>query len=401
MSKYVSEDDAPIVDTPIEGGEGEVITAVSGTEPDMPAQDHDEAIADVTSTRDGDIAPEAAPAPEQRFRFRQEEGEVTEVPAEAPAAAPAAPAEAPVAPVEAPEAPAAPMDAPAEAPAADGIPADAPAAPIADVPAAAPMVAPQPEADVAPMVPQEGEVPAAAPVAPEVEAPTAPVEAPVENAPAACGKKGFRQEDGEEISVVATEEPTAPPKTETEECPESGDEYVTKDVDEQIAPVIATQEDEMTNLEANPTEPVEAEKTNEETIIDPEFAEEQEAAEQEVEQMFRMGYRMEDEAEVSTDSEGGQDVDINVQVRKDDGDAHEADETEVEPAPEQRFRQEDEGEKIETVADITSAPVDAPVPDEVVDDTVPTPDPNIGNPDPENNPEACFQQMFMDGGQWL
>lgn len=396
MSKYVSEDDAPIVETPIEGGEGEVITAVNGTEPDMPAQDHDEAIADVTSTRDGDIAPEAAPVPEQRFRFRQEEGEVTEVPAEAPAAAPAAPAEAPVAPAEAP---AAPMDAPAEAPAADGIPADAPAAPIADVPAAAPMVAPQPEADVAPMVPQEGEVPAAAPVAPEVEAPTAPVEAPVENAPAACGKKGFRQEDGEPIHVTDTE-PRMPAESESETCPETGNEYETKNVNEPINPVIE-QEDELAdeeNLDSpDETEPVEIEKTNDETVLDPEFAEDQEAAETEIEQLFRMGYRMEDEAEVSTDSEGGQDVDINVQVRKDDGDAHEADETEVEPAPEQRFRQEDEGEKIETVADVVDAPSTEPVPDDVVDAAVPTPDPNAGNPDPEQS----FTSFMMDGGAWM
>lgn len=395
MSKYVSEDDAPIVETPIESGEGEVITAVSGTEPDMPAQDHDEAIADVTSTRDGDIAPADAPAPEQRFRFRQEEGEVAEVPA-APAEVPA---EAPVAPAEAP---AAPMDAPAAMPAADGVPAEAPAAPaeapIADVPAAAPMVAPQPEADVAPMVPQEGgEVPAATPVAPEVEAPTAPAEAPVENAPSACGKKGFRQEDGEPMHVTDTE-PRMPAEAENEVCPETGEEYETKNVNEPINPVIE-QDDELSddsNLESpDETEPVETEKTNDETVLDPEFAEDQEAAEAEVEQLFRMGYRMEDEAEISTDSEGGQDVDINVQVRKDDGDAHEADETEVEEAPEQRFRQE--GDEIETVADVVDAPSTEPVPDDVVDDVVPTPDPNAGNPDPDQS----FNSFMMDGGDWM
>ena len=391
---YRSEDEAPIVESPVVEDEGQVIPAVATTEPDMPPAPQTETIADVESTREADTDPELT------SYFHMEGEEAAPVPAEEPAApADAAPA----------EAPAAPMDAPAEVPAADAAPAVAPAeapmapaeAPIADVPAAAPMVPPQPETEAAPMVPQEGEVPPAAPVAPEVEAPTAPAEEPVADAPV----QRFRQEEGEEISVVSTPEPRMPVEGETAECPETGDEYVTKDIKEPINPVIE-QEDELVvdddaaedNDTAGGTEPVETGKTDDIVALEPEDSEDQQEAEAEAEMMFRQAFRMEEEEAITSDN-GDQDVDVHVEVRKDDGDEHEVDEPGDAPV-EQRFRQE-EGEDpvtVETAAD--GAKIDEPKPadDKIADAIVPDPiDPNAGNPDPEQ----MFSSFMQDGGSWM
>lgn len=391
---YRSEDEAPIVESPVVEDEGQVIPAVATTEPDMPPAPQTETIADVESTREADTDPELT----SYFHMEGEEA------APAPAEDPAAPADAAPA-----EAPAAPMDAPAEVPAADAAPAVAPAeapmapaeAPIADVPAAAPMVPPQPETEAAPMVPQEGEVPPAAPVAPEVEAPTAPAEEPVEDAPV----QHFRQEEGEEISVVATPEPRMPVEGETAECPETGDEYVTKDIKEPINPVIE-QEDELVvdddaaedNDTAGGTEPVETGKTDDIVALEPEDSEDQQEAEAEAEMMFRQAFRMEEEEAITSDN-GDQDVDVHVEVRKDDGDEHEVDEPGDAPV-EQRFRQE-EGEDpvtVETAADVAKIDEPKPADDEIADAIVPDPiDPNAGNPDPEQ----MFSSFMQDGGSWM
>ena len=410
---YRSEDEAPIVESPVVDDEGQVIAATATTEPDLPPAGPIEPISDVESTRE----PEADPTvPEQRFRQEGEEVEAAPAP-EAPAEAPAAPA---------------PMDAPAEAPAADAVPAEAPVAPapegvpaapadapVADVPAAAPMVPPQPEAEVAPVAPAEGEVAPAAPVAPEVEAPTAPVDQPVEDAPVQCGgKRGFKQEDGEEISVVETPEPTMPADTESETCPETGNEYVTKDVNEPINPVIS-QDDEIADDannegdEAGGTVPAETGKTDDITALEPEAAEDQQEAEAEIDEAtmsFRQAFRMEGEAEVEA---GDQDVNatVNVNVRKDDGDEHADDTAETgtevsdngDQAPEQFFRQEGEEtavapETVETVADVTKVETGEAPEDKVIDAAVPDPvDPNAGNPDPEQ----CFQSFMQEGGSWM
>lgn len=391
---YRSEDEAPIVESPVVEDEGQVIPAVATTEPDMPPAPQTETIADVESTREADTDPELT----SYFHMEGEEA------APAPAEEPAAPADAAPA-----EAPAAPMDAPAEVPAADAAPAVAPAeapmapaeAPIADVPAAAPMVPPQPETEAAPMVPQEGEVPPVAPVAPEVEAPTAPAEEPVEDAPV----QHFRQEEGEEISVVATPEPRMPVEGETAECPETGDEYVTKDIKEPINPVIE-QEDELVvdddaaedNDTAGGTEPVETGKTDDIVALEPEDSEDQQEAEAEAEMMFRQAFRMEEEEAITSDN-GDQDVDVHVEVRKDDGDEHEVDEPGDAPV-EQRFRQE-EGEDpvtVETAADVAKIDEPKPADDEIADAIVPDPiDPNAGNPDPEQ----MFSSFMQDGGSWM
>ena len=391
---YRSEDEAPIVESPVVEDEGQVIPAVATTEPDMPPAPQTETIADVESTREADTDPELT------SYFHMEGEEAAPVPAEEPAApADAAPA----------EAPAAPMDAPAEVPAADAAPAVAPAeapmapaeAPIADVPAAAPMVPPQPETEAAPMVPQEGEVPPAAPVAPEVEAPTAPAEEPVADAPV----QRFRQEEGEEISVVSTPEPRMPVEGETAECPETGDEYVTKDIKEPINPVIE-QEDELVvdddaaedNDTAGGTEPVETGKTDDIVALEPEDSEDQQEAEAEAEMMFRQAFRMEEEEAITSDN-GDQDVDVHVEVRKDDGDEHEVDEPGDAPV-EQRFRQE-EGEDpvtVETAADVAKIDEPKPADDKIADAIVPDPiDPNAGNPDPEQ----MFSSFMQDGGSWM
>ena len=395
---YRSEDEAPIVESPVVEDEGQVIPAVATTEPDMPPAPQTETIADVESTREADTDPELT----GYFHMEGEEA------APAPAEEPAAPAEAAPA-----EAPAAPMDAPAEVPAADAAPAVAPAeapmapaeAPIADVPAAAPMVPPQPETEAAPMVPQEGEVPPAAPVAPEVEAPTAPAEEPVADAPV----QRFRQEEGEEISVVSTPEPRMPVEGETAECPETGDEYVTKDIKEPINPVIE-QEDEIAvdddaaedNDTAGGTEPVETGKTDDIVALEPEDSEGQQEAEAEAEMMFRQAFRMEEEEAVASDN-GDQDVDVHVEVRKDDGDAHEVEEPGDAPVK-QCFRQE-EGEDpvtVETAADVAKIDDPKPADDKIADAIVPDPiGPNAGNPDPEQDPEQMFSSFMQDGGSWM
>lgn len=397
MAKYYrSEDEAPIVESPVADEEGQVIAATATTEPDLPPAGPVEPIAEVESTRE----PEADPTvPEQRFR---QEGEEVE------AAPEAAPAEAPMdAPAEVPAADAAPAEAPMApeaAPAPEGVPAAPADAPVADVPAAAPMVPPQPETEVAPMAPEAA--PEAAPVAPEVEAPTAPAEEPVEDAPV----QHFRQEEGEEISVVATEDPRMPADTESETCPESGDECVTKDIKEPINPVIE-QEDELAadpsedealkeGEEAGGTEPAEVETHNDITAIEPEAAEDQEAAENEVEEAtmrFSQAFHMEDDAtEIPVESDNGdQDVNVQVEVRKDDGDAHE-------DAPVQRFGFRQEGEEapevVETVSDVTKVDTEQPAEDDIADAVVPDPiDPDAGNPDPDQ----CFSSMFNMGGEWM
>ena len=400
MAKYYrSEDEAPIVESPVADEEGQVIAATATTEPDLPPAGPVEPIAEVESTRE----PEADPTvPEQRFR--QEGEEVEAAPEAAPAEAPAAPMDAPA---EVPAADAAPAEAPMApeaAPAPEGVPAAPADAPVADVPAAAPMVPPQPETEVAPMAPEAA--PEAAPVAPEVEAPTAPAEEPVEDAPV----QHFRQEEGEEISVVATEDPRMPADTESETCPESGDECVTKDIKEPINPVIE-QEDEITadpsedealkeGEEAGGTEPAEVETHNDITAIEPEAAEDQEAAENEVEEAtmrFSQAFHMEDDAtEIPVDSDNGdQDVNVQVEVRKDDGDAHE-------DAPVQRFGFRQEGEEapevVETVSDVTKVDTEQPAEDDIADAVVPDPiDPDAGNPDPDQ----CFSSMFNMGGEWM
>ena len=419
MAKYYrSEDEAPIVESPVTDDEGQVIAATATTEPDLPPAGPTEPISDVESTRE----PEADPTvPEQRFRQEGEEVEAAPAP-EAPADAPAAPA--PMdAPAEVPAADAAPAEAPV-APAPEGVPAAPADAPVADVPTAAPMVPPQPEAEVAPVAPAEGEVAPAAPVAPEVEAPTAPVDQPVEDAPVQCGGgkggKGFKQEDGEEISAVSTPEPRMPADTESETCPETGNEYVTKDVNEPINPVIEQEDDLATDDDANNegdeaggTEPAEAGKTDDITIIEPDAAEQQEDAENEIDEAtmsFRQAFRMEGEAEVEA---GDQDVNatVNVNVRKDDGDEHADDTAETgtevsdngDQTPSQRFRQEGEEstvapETVETVADVTKVETGEAPEDKVVDAVVPDPiDPNAGNPDPEQ----MFNSFMQEGGQWL
>lgn len=396
MAKYYrSEDEAPIVESPVADEEGQVIAATATTEPDLPPAGPVEPIAEVESTREPETDPTV---PEQRFR---QEGEEIEA-----APAPEAPAE---------EAPAAPMDAPAEVPAADAAPAEAPVAPapegvpaapaeapIADVPAAAPMVPPQPEAEVAPVAPAEGEAAPAAPVAPEVEAPTAPVDQPVEDAPVQCGKNGFKQEDGEEMSVVETPEPRMPADTESETCPETGDEYVTKDVKEPINPVIE-QEDEISESDdAGGTVPDEEGKTDDITIVEPETAESEQDVEEEIEQAtmgFRQAFHMEDDAteipaEVESDN-GDQDVNVQVEVRKDDGDAHE-------DTPEQRFGFRQEGEEapevVETVADVNKVETGEDAEGETIDAVIPDPiDPNAGNPDPDQ----CFRSFMQEGGGWM
>lgn len=417
MAKYYrSEDEAPIVESPVTDDEGQVIAATATTEPDLPPAGPIEPISDVESTRE----PEADPTvPEQRFRQEGEEVEAAPAP-EAPAEAPAEPA--PMdAPAEVPAADAAPAEAPV-APAPEGVPAAPADAPVADVPAAAPMVPPQPEAEVVPVAPAEGEVAPAAPVAPEVEAPTAPVDQPVEDAPVQCsggkGGKGFKQEDGEEISVVETPEPTMPADTESETCPETGNEYVTKDVNEPINPVIS-QDDEIADDannegdEAGGTVPAETGKTDDITAIEPDAAETQDEAIAEVDEAtmsFRQAFRMEGEAEVEA---GDQDVNatVNVNVRKDDGDEHADDTAETgtevsdngDQTPTQYFRQEGEEtavapETVETVADVTKVETGEAPEDKVVDAAVPDPiDPNAGNPDPEQ----CFQSFMQEGGSWL
>lgn len=389
MGKFHSEDDELIVN-PAEG-EGEAISAVPTTEPDLPPTTPTEPIADVESTRAADPT-----VPEQRFRS---EGEAVEP----------APAE---------EAPAAPMDAPAEVPAADAAPADAPVAPeaapeaapmapvgapVADVPAAAPMVEPQPEAEVAPAAPVDGVVPAAAPVAPEVAAapetgavepaPAAPVEEPVDSEPA----QRFKQE-GDEISVVGTEDPTMPADTESSECPKSGETCVDKDIKAPINPVIE-QEDELDeNVGTQADSPSEVPTKDIEVAITPEEAQTEEQVIGEIEQCMRM--EGEDLAEAEA---GDQDVNatVNVNVRKDDGDEHAEDSTDAgadvadngDQAPVQRgkkhFKCEDSVEPSETVADVVNPEKDN------VDDIVPVPDPN------EGNPEQMFNSFMQDGGSWL
>lgn len=410
---YRSEDEAPIVESPVVDDEGQVIAATATTEPDLPPAGPIEPISDVESTRE----PEADPTVSEQ-RFRQEGEEVEAAPApEAPAEAPAT--SAPIdAPAEVPAADAAPAEAPV-APAPEGVPAAPADAPVADVPAAAPMVPPQPEAEVAPVAPAEGEVAPAAPIAPEVESPTAPVEPQVDNSQVQCGgKRGFKQEDGEEISVVETPEPTMPANTESETCPETGDEYVTKDVNEPINPVIF-QDDEIADDannegdEAGGTVPAETGKTDDITALEPEVAEDQQEAEAEIDEAtmsFRQAFRMEGEAEVEA---GDQDVNatVNVNVRKDDGDEHADDTAETgtevsdngDQAPEQFFRQEGEEtavapETVETVADVTKVETGEAPEDKVIDAAVPDPvDPNAGNPDPE----PCFQSFMQEGGSWM
>ena len=403
MAKYYrSEDEAPIVESPVTDDEGQVIAATATTEPDLPPAGPTEPISDVESTRE----PEADPTvPEQRFRQEGEEVEAAPAP-EAPAEAPAAPA--PMdAPAEVPAADAAPAEAPV-APAPEGVPAAPADAPVADVPAAAPMVPPQPEAEVAPVAPAEGEVAPAAPVAPEVEAPTAPVDQPVEDAPVQCGggkgSKGFKQEDGEEISAVSTEEPRMPVETEVATCPETGDEYVDKNIKEPINPVIE-QEDPITGDESvDPTEPEETGKTDDITAIEPETSETEDQAEAEVENAtmsFRQAFHMENEAEVEA---GDQDVNatVNVNVRKDDGDEHADDTAETgtevsdngDQSPEQRFRQEGEeigvpAETVETVADLEKPVDDGQAAAEIVEGGE------------EGSPEQCFHSFMQEGGSWM
>lgn len=427
---YRSEDDAPIVESPVTDDNGQVVPAVATTEPDMPPAPQTETIADVESTREADTDTELT-------SYFHMEGEEAAAPAEDPSAAPeAAPAEAPMdAPAETQAADAAPAEAPAAAPAE--MPAAPAEAPIADVPAAAPMVPPQPEAEVAPMVPQEGEVPPAAPVAPEVEAPTAPAEEPVADAPV----QRFRQEEGEEISVVATPEPRMPAEGETDECPETGDEYVTKDIKEPINPVIEQEDDVVVDDassdsdNAGGTEPVETGKTDDTVALEPEISEDQQEAEAEAEMLFRQAFRMEDEEAVSSDN-GDQDVDVHVEVRKDDGDEHEVEGPGDTPV-EQRFGFRQDGDKLppppkeivvgngptvpgkKSNEKLPAAPPDKGSPvledginnenivdklaggetsDETVDNIVPDPvDPNAGNPDPEQ----MFSSFMQDGGSWL
>ena len=391
MAKYYrSEDEAPIVESPVTDDEGQVIAATATTEPDLPPAGPVEPIAEVESTREPEVDPTV---PEQRFRQEGEEVEAVPAP-EAPAEAPAAPA--PMdAPAEVPAADAAPAEAPV-APAPEGVPAAPADAPVADVPAAAPMVPPQPETEVAPMAPEAA--PEAAPVAPEVEAPTAPAEEPVEDAPV----QRFRQEDGEEMSVVETPEPTMPANTESETCPETGDEYVTKDITEPINPVIEQDDEISEGDDAGGTVPDEEGKTDDITIVEPEAAESEQDVEEEIEQAtmgFRQAFHMEDDAteipaEVESDN-GDQDVNVQVEVRKDDGDAHG-------DTPEQRFGFRQEGEEtpevVETVADVNKVETGEDAEGETIDAVIPDPiDPNAGNPDPDQ----CFSSFMQEGGGWM
>ena len=358
MAKYYrSEDDEKelLVESPetpeipgegnASGNDGEPIPAVATPGPSEPPPPEIETIADIN--RAGD-EPEESKF-EEFFRMEGDENQ-------APVEEPVAPAEAPVAPAEAPVAP------------AEG------EAPVVGVPAAEPMAdpsAPQPETEVttgapamppaedgAPAAPAADTAPAEANLAP-VENPNEPVEEPVNNAPVAR----FRQEDGDAISVVETPEPTEPAKTETETCPETGDECVTKDVNEPINPVIS-QEDPITadddsnieNVEAGGTEPITTGKTDNTTIIDP--AEGGETEEDVLDEVtggtmcFRQLFHMGDDSspvpesdddnidtgndEVSSDN-GDQDVNVHVEVRKDDGDEHEIGENEGDTPVEQMF----------------------------------------------------------------
>jgi len=398
-------------DTSIPETQAEVISVTdSSPAPDAPPTTPLEPIAEVESTHHGDA--EEVPADVQQYFHMEDEAEEPAPEGEGEAPAPVVDETVSNVEVEAPaEAPAeAPMDAPAALPGADALPADAPvspsavpavapdgtpltpaATPIADVPTAAP-IAPQPETDVAPMVPQVGEDGAPAPIEAPVEAPTAPTEEPVETEPTQFGA-GLKQEDeGEPISVVETPEPRMPTETETNEEGET-----VADIKEPIAPVIS-QEDEATDAAAavDGTVPVESDIHDDITTLTPQEA--QSASDVQTEMsMFRQEEEVEAPAvepgEDESNVAGDQNVDVSVHV---DGQTVDG-ETPTEPEVTQRMRQEDAicddqpeepcSPPIETVADISSAPADAPVADGVVDDVVPSPD-------------QAFNSMLMDGGGW-
>ncbi|WP_458463099.1 hypothetical protein [Paenibacillus sp.] len=376
-NKYRSEDDDQL-ETVVEVSEqgGEPVVATTSEPENPPTTEIQDPVNPVESSND---VPEEGPV----ARFRSE-GEDVPVAPEAPAE------EAPAAPV-APEAPEAPA-APAEIPAAD--PAAAPV--VADVPQAAPMapVEPQPEAEVAAPL-ADGVVPPAAEVAPQVEAPTAPVEAPIDNAPVAdeppanedaALKQYFRLEDeGEPIAVTDTE-PSLPETTEVEET--GDDSEIVKDVNEPINPVVSDQEDGLAeDVGTEAPAPAEVGTHDEENIVGPDAANTETEEEAEAEAEVEMIFRMEDGEEVSSDN-GDQDVDVHVEVRKDDGDEHDSEEN----GAEMRFgfRQEECPDK--EICETEEA-------EKEIDDIVPVPDPNAGNPVTEA--DMFFDSCMFQDGSWL
>lgn len=389
-------------DIPMDDGKQEEVISVtaSSPEPDAPPTTPTEPIAEVEVTRNGD-AEAPLPADVQQYFHMEDEAETPEEDS-APAEEPSEPAPATdetVANIEV-ETPAAPMDAPAALPAADVVPADAPmapsaipavapdgtpltpmATPIADVPAAAP-IAPQPETDVAPMIPQVGEDGAPAPIEAPVEAPTAPEEEVVSNEPT----QFFRQEEGEPISVVETPEPRDPVNTEVDDEGET-----VADIIEPIAPVIK-QEDEATNDEAavDGTVPNSADIHDDISTLTPQEIQSDSDVQTEMRQMYRQEGEEGEMGETEENSAGDQNVDVAVHVEGPNVDGEVPAETEVTPEVAQRFRQEGDepAPLIETLPEVASAPADAPVSDEVINDAVPSPD-------------QAFNSMMMEGGGFL